>query len=107
MLIGKVSHSALPSLLYPLVALACSDVFPTDYPKEMLLITLYRMYVLTSICNISLKCILNFVVLGPLLCMIYNMMQKSSATVCTCVWYHDAFVLGTMKVVVQDRYNCP
>ena len=30
---------------YPLVALACSDVFATDYPKEVLLVSLSFTYV--------------------------------------------------------------
>ena len=50
--------------------------------------------------------------------MIYNMMQKSPATVCTYIYIYiyiyiqvygaiDIIVLGTMKVIFQDKYNCP
>ena len=70
--------------------------------------SLYRMYFLTSLCNISLKYILYCSSWSPL---VYDLLHDVEIiSHCTYIQMYgaiDVFVLGTMKVVLQDQYNCP
>ena len=67
-----------------------------------------RIYILTSFCNVSLRCTKHYS-MHPLLCKICDMMQKSSATVCTCKCMVPLILLYLVlrKWFLQVQYHCP